>query len=477
MVMINPFSKLKAVAAYTKTVTRAYQRRIAKQEKLLAVSANWLGGYEAAIQNAQILISDYNSAEESYTGNSYKDYGSATEEIANRYTCKADWGTAFMGPVIDIRASLISGNKINIKEKKAEKKARPQDAEWLNEFLDTNGLNDYRFMEMVTSTEMEGRLLWQLEWDKEYAWDTGSSGSKSGMVRVIPHLWLDNKYEIEKDKYGDAETVEFSDESQRSLKSPEFVYRRFGGLMGKINDPVQKAWRTLTYAEAAEKCLRDLRQIDHHYVGPRPVFVCKTADEAKLVREEIAKRPNWKITAPFIVTADYKFVQPNMDHVLTLIKEFYINIQTISSITGIPVHWLALVDLMSNRSTADDLGDMTELAVSTERQIVTSALNELVKKAAVMQEDKSKQTGVDYAAFDLSLSIITDEQWRHLKEVYLPAAEKRLLPVKQLLDKMPDINAADALKELEEQNKANAAFMFKENIPGEEGEEEEESEE
>jgi len=475
MVMINPFSKLKAVAAYTKTITRAYQRRIAKQEKLLETSAKWIFGYEAAIQNAQILISDYSDTEKSYTGNSYKDYDSATDEIANRYTCKADWGTAFMGPVIDIRSSLISGDKINIKERKPENgKAETQDAEWLNEFLDTNGLNDYRFMEMVTSTEIEGRLLWQLEWDDKYEWSTESNGSKSGMVRVVPHMWLDNQYEVEKDKYGAAETIKFSDESQKDLKSPEFVYRKFGGLMGKVNDPVQKAWRTLTYAEAAEKCLRDLRQINHHYVGPRPVFVCKTADEVKLVKEEISKNPNWKITVPFIVTADYKFVQPNMDHVLTLVKEFYINIQTISSITGIPVHWLALVDLMSNRSTADALGDITELTVSTERQIITSALNELVKKAAIMQEDKSKQTGVDYAAFDLSLSIITEEQWRHLKEVYLPAAEKRLLPVKQLLDKMPNINAADALSELEEQNKANAAFMFKENIPGEEDEESEE---
>ena len=143
-------------------------------------------------------------------------------------------------------------------------------------------------------------------------------------------------------------------------------------------------------------------------------------------------------------------------------------VQVISSIVGIPVHWLALVDLMSNRSTAEDLGDMTELAVSTERQIITSALNELIKKAAIMQADKSGLSGVDYSAFQLSLSIISDEQWRHLKDIYIPAAEKRLLPVKQLLDKMPGIDAGEALRELQEQNKENAAFMFKEDMSNEE---------
>ena len=461
-------SKLKNSFRYLKATTGYYERRIEKQNKLLDVSSKWILGYERAIQNTQILISDYSDENKTYTGNSYKDYGTATEEIASRYTCEADWGVAFTGPIIDIRAALISGEKINVKKvEKKEKQGKDSDAEWLDEFLNANGLNDYRFMEMVTSTDLEGRLLWQLEYDKDYEWTTANNGSKVGMVRVVPRLWLDDEYTVDEGKYGNAESITFGDTDKQALKEEEFVYRKFGGLMGKLNDPVQKVWRTLTYAETAEKCLRDLRQINHLYAGPRPIFMCRDGEHVKVVLNQLAKNPNWKLGVPFVTDAEFSYVQPDLTHVTALIKEFYVNVQVISSIVGIPVHWLALVDLMSNRSTAEDLGDMTELAVSTERQIITSALNELIKKAAIMQADKSGLSGVDYSAFQLSLSIISDEQWRHLKDIYIPAAEKRLLPVKQLLDKMPGIDAGEALKELQEQNKENAAFMFKEDMGNE----------
>jgi hypothetical protein len=459
MIMINPFSKIKAAAAYLKTITRIYQNRIKIQDKLLETSAKWISGYEAAIQNSQILISDYSAPEGKYTGNEYKDYDTATKEIENRYTCKADWGTAFTGPIVDIRSALISGDRINVKVKE---NARPGDSEWLDEFLDLSGLNDYQLMEMVTSTQIEGRLLWKLEYDPEHEWKMKENGTRTGMVRAIPILWLEDKYEVKTDKYKQPETIEFSDEGQKDLNKDEFVYRKFGGIMNKVNDPVQKVWRTLAYVEAAEKCLRDLREINHLYASPRPVFKCKDLDEVKKVLEQLRLNPNWKTNAPFITTAEFSYVQPDLTHVMALVKEFYTNIQVVSTITGIPVHWLALVDLMSNRSTADDLGDITELAVSTERQIITSALRELVKKAAAMQYDKAKLTQVDHTVFDISLSIITDEQWRHLKEIYLPAAEKKLLPVKQLLDKMPNIDAEAALEELTEQNKSDAAFTFQE---------------
>jgi hypothetical protein len=454
---------------YLKTLTGAYERRIEKQDKLLDVSSGWLLGYERYIQNAQILISDYTDTERTYTGNSYKDYGTATNEIADRYTCRADWGVSLTGPIIDIRSALISGDKINVKKIETEnKKIDENHVSWLDEILEVNGLNDYRFMEMVTSTDIEGRLLWQLEYDDKHEWTTKNNGSKIGIVRVIPHLYQDDNYTVKAGAYGNAEEIKFSDTNKQSLKEEEFVYRKFGGLMGKLNDPVQKVWRTLTYVETAEKCLRDLRQINHLYAGPRPVFVCDSPEEVKKVLEQLAKNPNWKLGVPFVTTAEFKYVQPDLTHVMAMVKEFYTNVQIVSSIVGIPVHWLALVDLMSNRSTAEDLGDFTELAVSTERQIITSALNELIKKAAIMQAEKSKQTAVDYSVFELSLSVITDEQWRHLKDVYIPAAEKKLLPVKQLLDKIPGIDAVEALKEIKEQNRESAAFMFKEDTASEE---------
>ena len=472
----NVFNKIKDKLRYINVISGAYKRRLKDQERLLSESLGWItinAKKLESIQNMQVLMGDTSGIDKTYTGNSWKTYEAATSEIKDRYTCAADWGVSITGPIVDIRASLISGDKVNVKKDKENEK----DGDWIDEFLKVNGIGDYRLMEMVTSTEIEGRLLWTLRFDKDHEWTSGTT-KKMGMVKVTPVLWINDKYDVEVDDSNIPDKIVFADNEKQDIESDKFVYRKFGGLMGDVNEPVQKVWRTLTYSEAAEKCLRDLRGINKLYASPRPVFKCKDKEEVKLVLDWLAKNPNWKIGMPFVTSAEFSYVQPNIDHVLMLIKEYYINIQAISAITGIPVHWLSLVDLMSNRATADDLGDITELAVSTERQVVTSALNELVKKAAILQTEETKQTAIDYSSFEISLSVITDEHWKRLKDTWMPAAIAKLIPTKIFLDKLPDVDAEEAYSDLEKQNREDAAYMFKEDTtpPDEENVEEDKDE-
>ena len=60
--------KIKGQFRYFKTLTGAYERKIAKQDRLLETSSKWILGYERAIQNAQILVNDFNNTEKKSMG-------------------------------------------------------------------------------------------------------------------------------------------------------------------------------------------------------------------------------------------------------------------------------------------------------------------------------------------------------------------------------------------------------------------------
>ena len=454
------YGKIKNGLSHIATMTGIYTNRLNKLEKLLQVQTGMILSREAAIQNMVLTTDDYVDDPGRYSGNKYKTYNSAVTEIKKKYICAADWGVTMTGPVIDFRASLISGGDIEVETMEGYDE---RDNGWVDAFLDTSGLKDYRMLGMTVATEMEGRLLWKIKYDKNYEWyDEFDKKDKTGMVRAIPILWVDERYEVTKDEFGDAEEIVFSDTTKGKLKKGEFIYRKFGGLPSDLNNPVPKVWRCLDQIETVEKVLRDSRQINHLFAGPRPHFECETYEEAVRMEALIRQTKNWKLGAIFAHTGKFLYTQPDVTHSNVLTKEFYTNVQVISAVTGLPVHWLSLVDLMSNRSTADDLGDVTELAVSKERQTITSAMNELLKKAAIMQSESTAKTKIDYTKFKLKLNIITDEQWRHLKDIFMPAAEKRLIPKIEFLRKVPGIDADKAYELLDGELKKDAAFMFKE---------------
>lgn len=435
------------------------------------------------IQNASLVVSEDVIENAKYSGNSYKDYGTATEAIKDKYTCQADWGVTLTGAIIDFRSALISGDQININEKNktdnnADDKRKDKDLVWIKAFLDANGLNDYRFMDMVNSTDIEGRLLWKIRYDSKYEWlNEETKKIETGMVMVTPKLWINNKYDVETNEDSRPDKIVFNAHDEDDLEEKEFVYRKFGGLIDDWNNPVQKLWRCLDQIETIEKCLRDLRQINHLYASPRPYMKCAEEKSVKETIRRLNARKNWKLGSIFVGSAEFSYVQPDMSHVLSLLKEIYINIQMISATTGIPPHWLALVDLMSNRSTAEDLGDITELSVSKERQIIKSALNELLRKAAVMQHENTKITQVEYYNYDITLSVISDEQWKHLKDLYLPAAKNKLISTQDFLEQIPGIDSAAALERLKEEMRDNAISMFKEDFEMDEGSEDSEDNE
>jgi hypothetical protein len=433
------------------------------------------------VQNLQINLNTGMQVEDSklYTGNNYKTYEQAINEIALKYNCGADWGVLLTGVIIDLRTSLILGNDIEIAVKKADDRDDETDEfgmAFIEEFMRYNNLGDYQSFDMIKSTEIEARLLLKLELDEEHEWKYNGNQQK-GMIAVVPYLYLDNSYTVAVNRFKKPIEINFTAPKKGGEKitdftdTSEFVYRKFGGLVNAYNEPVMRIWRCLTNIEYVDKAIRDLRKINNIFAAPKP-YIKVGPEDVEATEENVNE--NWKAATLLVLSGELKYLQPVIQHVHMLIKEAYFNIQEVGSATGLPVHWLSLVDLMSNRSTAEDLGDITEMAVSTERKIIFDAFTEMLRKSIDMYNKFTKKTPIRKDIFELKANIITDEHWKRLKEFYLEAVKMNKFPVYEFLKLIPDINADEVYKALLEEINESKKYLFPE--PDESESEDEEPE-
>jgi len=427
------------------------ESQLEKIEKQKAKADRRIINQAAALQRVQNIRIDLDTASnvtgKAFTGNNYKSYEQAITAIKSKYCCTADWGVLLTGVIIDLRTALIQGGEIEITTRKSgDKEDKPTEFEtaWVEEFMKYNKLNDYQAFEIIKMPEMEGRLLLKIEFDREYEWRFNGKLQK-GMMAVIPHSYSDSPYTVTTNKFKKPDGIVFADQYQQDfLDEREFVYRKFGGMVNDYNNPVMRIWRCLTNIENVDKAIRDLRKINHIFAAPKIyVSVSESGDVDEMVKQV---NENWKAATISVLTGDLKCLQVDVQHVHVLIKEAYFNIQEIGSVTGLPVHWLSLVDLMSNRSTAEALGDVTDMAVSTERKIIFDGFNELLRKSIDMYNSERQMTKIANDMFEIKPNIISEEQWKHLKEVFVELTKNNKFPLHELYKLIPGVNADEVYK-------------------------------
>ncbi|GAH41096.1 unnamed protein product, partial [marine sediment metagenome] len=93
---------------------------------------------------------------------------------------------------------------------------------------------------------------------------------------------------------------------------------------------------------------------------------------------------NFKLKKVLAGTAKMSFIKLDAGGIDSIEKEIVSLVKLISGNTGIPVHFLGFVDLMSNRATAEDLINMINAATTKERQTWIGAYEEVIKKAMDM---------------------------------------------------------------------------------------------
>jgi hypothetical protein len=316
--------------------------------------------------------------------NNYKTYEVQTKTIYDMYNGETNYGSETLAGIVDMRTALIAGEGASVV---ARKKSTQK---YIDSFMNYNKLYGSTLIEMVQSGEMEGKML--------VTFETSRKDGMASHIKIDPLLWATRKYQIHtrEDNKNFIEKVTYSDKdgTQQEIKL-EYVYVKLGGTMDKVNDTVTRIGSVLTQIENYSRCLYDLRQNNHLFAKVMLWIKTNSGEEAKSVNSDL-QGGKFKIGTNYAGTADGKFIAPPTGALETLKGEMLLNAKIISTKTGIPVHWLAWPEMLSNRATAENLLEVTNSATVKERLIWEEALYSIIMKAM----EKGVEAGVPGAVID-----------------------------------------------------------------------------
>lgn len=305
------------------------------------------------------------------TTNAYPTYDSQVAETYRKYNALSSFGNQQTRAVVDLRIAFIAGEGISIS---CENK---QTSDWIEDFLNKNLLDGPNFINAVKGAEITGQALFIL---KESQWLDNTFFIK---VARIPYSIKVPYKPVYKDPIVKDEVLEMmikKDGFWQSSGYKDFIYTRTGGDDANTQGPVTRVGTVLTDIENYDRGIKDMRRNNHIFARITPTFETESASQTKSLKDRL-EGSKWQLGEAFIGTAKLKYITPQSGAHENLLTELTSTIKTISSVTGIPVHWLGFVDLMSNRSTAETLYELIKNATILDRQIWQTSIYFLILKA------------------------------------------------------------------------------------------------
>jgi len=436
---------------------------------------------ESAVHRLTHLIKDdilsLQEKTKKYKGNEYTSYKSAVEEINKKYNGTADWGVLQTGSIIDLRAAFIIGEGLKVVKKTDDADA---EYEWAEKFLEYNDLDKEVAQEFAKEAEIEGKLAMKLIVEKI---PNSKEGEEKYAVSARYVSWTEKNYTIKTNPqdYMRYEKMTWRPEDKNkdeTLEEKEFVYKKFGGRINKPNLSAPKIMKCLTQIENLDKALRDWREINEIFAGPILGVECKDSKDVKSAQDALSDK-NWKIKKVFVATAKLYFAQFDIKGVESLENEIITLSKMISGTTGIPVHFLGLPELMSNRAVAENLMELIHAATMKERETWKGAYEEMIAKAMALFNEKvnqgmSKAAQLDPAKIGIEIPVFTKEHWDHLEKIYLPAVIAGKISDEAFQEQIPgfDMDADRKRKEKKEASEFERIKKENEDLKAEKAEKE-----
>ena len=294
---------------------------------------------------------------------------------------------------------------------------------------------------MAKESELDGQVLIRIVWERQ---------SKVPIIKYYPIGSVGYKITA-KDVYGvnpklDAEFK--IDGRDIYLNDDKFAFIAFHDTL-TVYQGTPTCGPILRTLENIQADLIDWRKLNHLFAHPTPHFKCESEEEAKAINAMI-KATGWHVGTAIATNADFQLKGTTGVESNLLMLSIQTNAKIISGHTGVGIHFLGFSNVMSNRATAESLGEPTEVALHAEISSWQAFYNDLLNKAIRMRNlhlNKPLREGLIVA----KIVPLTDRQWRTIKEIYMPAAEKGLLSQDTFLDMIPEVDTDAEKERLKEQ--------------------------
>jgi len=408
-------------------------------------------------QIQELLVDNILAVQESdvtWTGNRYKTYAGAVEEVAKKYAGTADWGVLQVGNIVGLRAAYIIGQGLKVSKVEAEGEDAAPEYKFAQRFIEKNELDHELAQDLAREGEIEGKTLIKL-----FPMKVEDEDAIEGVDIAIRWVsWTTNKYtvKVSPSDYLQLESVTWTPPAGTavSLKPEECVYKRFAGRLDVPNETMPRVAKCLTQIEDLDKSLRDWKRINELFASPVPDFECDTAEQAKKINEDI-KNLNWKIGKAFAHTGRFNFKQPSPEGQKAIETLIITLMKVISGTTGIPINALGCPEL-TTKYGADSQGmlDLIAMSTSMEREVWRAAYQEMIEKAMLMWNRETGKTPLRPKMIKVEIPVITAEQWARLVDIWLPIRTSKEITSKTFLSQVPGLDVEAEAKALEEEDAA-----------------------
>lgn len=378
--------------------------------------------------------------------NSYSEYTSQVRGTYRKYNGRDNFGNSQTRSIIDLRTAFIAGEGLNVTTQDERL------AEWLEAFITKNKLSGRFLIDSVKGSEMSGQSLLLLKTKTTSKQDTDIQ------VKIGRRAYhLDSMYRpvyYDPNYSDDVVAMEVCVNGQWELLTDRnFIYIRTGGDDYNSEGPTTRVGLVLTDIENYDRALRDVRYNNHITARVTPNWKTDSSEEAKKINKQLADT-RWEFGKATAGTAEFNYKAPPTGAHENLKTEAVLSIKTIASTTGVPVHWLGFVDLMSNRSTAETLYDSLKNATINERLAWEEGVYNLLLKA---QELYINAGGTDITYnpdFSVRLPLLDFNSFLERIRAYSLAYSDRAISLEDYRNAIPAIDPIKTKKAVEEEDQA-----------------------
>lgn len=387
----------------------------------------------------------------SSTKNPYTTAEAQVEEIIKKYNNESEWGCELVQRIINLIAAFTmpNGLQLELAEDFEGEDEGEKELVFIADWLDRNNLNEGGTLKLAQEANIQGRIALTLSWVKSKEPD------REGDVLANYRSWIDTKFEVEQtgqsnlvgpyklNYYLDGD----DEDTPRHASDNGFVFLCLNSRLA-TTEGRPRIGGILHVLEYLSQDLADLRKTNELFGHPIPYGKCENQTEVETVTEGIKKR-SWSTGRGFCSTADFKLLSPSSTglHIEAIVKY----VQIISATTGISPHFLGFPEVLSNRSTADAMGEPTEIVAKSEMKLWEAFFEALFDKVIRMR-NANITNGVKLreGVVKPKLLSISDRQWQLIKEVWLPVLKENGISLETFLRQIPNLDVEAELERLKE---------------------------
>jgi hypothetical protein len=310
-------------------------------------------------------------------------------------------------------------------------------------------------MDMIRTGELEGKdLVVMFPTKKKIQTD------EIEYIRCQNIQWWTNNYSITVDPKDTSRITKIAykpkneDSMEKVIPIEKSVYIKIGGTDDRINETANKIHRILTDIENFSRAKYDLRKNHHLFAKIMPYWKTLTQKEANAINNDV-NSGEWQIGVGYAGTADFKLNDVPLGALEAITGEMLLSAKIISTNTGIPIHWLAWPELMSNRATAENLLEVVNSSTRRERLIWEEKLRELINKSMIMAINAGFEDNNILGEYHLELPLISLANLEDIQETWLPLQQLDVISMGTLRSKLPTINPSQEEKMVSKEKKVN----------------------